>query len=92
MTEPAPSWAQVLTERPVEDFLRRVMMYQRPIESLVLVAPFIGPLKDVNPSMTRLVDRIDVGRIRTYIITNEPSADQTVPEGGSGHTLSEPLL
>ena len=69
------SWAQLQTHRPVEDFLRRVVLYQNPIEHLVLVSPFIGPLKGVTPTMTRLVEKIDRDRIRTYVITNEPAHD-----------------
>lgn len=75
MAERPPSWAQVLTDRPVEEFLLRVMMYQRPIEFLVLVSPYIGPLRKVTPSMTRLVEKINTGRIRTYVITNEPDSE-----------------
>ena len=76
MPDRPPSWAQVLTDRPVENFLRRVALCQQPIETLVLVSPFIGPLKGVTPSMTHLVDKINRGRIRTYVITNEPDHDQ----------------
>ena len=70
-----PSWAQLLTHRPVEDFLRRVLIYPDAIEHLVLVSPFIGPLEGVTPNMTRLVEKIDRDRIRTYVITNEPDHD-----------------
>ena len=70
-----PSWAQLLTHRPVEEFLRRVVLYQNPIEHLVLVSPFIGPLKGVTPNMTRLVEKINKDRIRTYVITNQPDHD-----------------
>ena len=75
MPERQPSWAQLLTQRPVEDFLRRVLLYQHSIEHLVLVSPFIGPLKGVNPNMARLVQKIDRDRIPTYVITNEPHHD-----------------
>ena len=70
-----PSWAQLLTHRPVEHFLRRVVLYQNPVEHLVLVSPFIGSLKGVIPNMTRLVEKIDRDRIRTYVITNQPDHD-----------------
>ena len=75
MADRRPSWAQLLTHRPVEDFLRRVVLYQNPIEHLVLVSPFIGPLKGITPNMSRLVEKIDRDRIRTYVITNEPGQD-----------------
>lgn len=75
MPDSGPPWVQVLTNRPVEDFLRRVILYDQPIEYLVLVSPFIGPLRRVRPSMSRLVEKIDRNRIRTYVITNEPSRD-----------------
>ena len=75
MPDRRPSWAQLLTHRPVEDFLRRVLFYQDSIEHLVLVSPFIGPLKGITPNMTRLVEKIDRDRIRTYVITNEPAHD-----------------
>ena len=76
MANQSPSWVQVLTERPVEDFLRRVVLCQHPIESLVLVSPFLGPLKGIHPSLTRLLELIDKNRIRTYIVTNEPNQSQ----------------
>jgi HKD family nuclease len=39
----------------------------------MLISPFIGPLKGVSVSMSRLVDKIQRERIRTYVITNEPA-------------------
>ena len=41
----------------------------------MLVSPFIGTLKGVTPSMTRLVQKIDRDRIRTFVITNKPDRD-----------------
>ena len=75
MPDRRPSWAQLITHRPVEDFLRRVLLYPHSIEHLVLVSPFIGPLKGVNPNMARLVQKINRDRIRTYVVTNEPEND-----------------
>ena len=74
-TDYRPSWAQLLTHRPVEDFLRRVLLYDDSIDQMVLVSPFIGPLEGVTPNMARLVEKIDRDRIRTYVITNEPYDD-----------------
>lgn len=70
--EPRPSWVEVLTNRPVEHFLRRVVLTQQPIDYLVLVSPFIGPLRHVTPTMQSLVEKIDRARIPTYVVTNEP--------------------
>ena len=72
MSNSRPSWAQLLTDKPVEDFLRRVLFYQDVIENLVLVSPFVGPLRGVTPNMTRLVEKIDRDGIRTFVVTNEP--------------------
>ena len=75
MSTSRPSWAQLLTDKPVENFLRRVILYQDAIENLVLVSPFVGPLRGVTPNMTRLVEKIDRERIPTFVVTNEPDND-----------------
>ena len=72
MLDGPPSWAQILTNKPVEEFLLRVVLYQQPIEYLVLVSPFIGPLRRVTPNMEGLVNKINRFQIPTYVITNEP--------------------
>lgn len=73
MSTRRPSWAQLLTEKPVEHFLLQVICNQEAIENLVLVSPFVGTLRGVTPSMTRLVEKIDREHIPTFVVTNEPS-------------------
>lgn len=68
------TYVEVVAERPVERFLRMVILSERPVDELVLISPIIGPLFGVSVSMTRLIDTINQGRIRTYVITNEPTA------------------
>lgn len=79
MTPPnhPPPWIRVVTRQPVQVFLTRVVSHQEPIDHLVLVSPFIGPLKGISPSLTRLVDKINRDKIRTYVITNEPSPNHS---------------
>ena len=67
------SYVKLVTEKPVERFLLEFMLSQELVESLILVSPIIGPLQGVSVSMNRLVEKINRDRIKTYVITNEPS-------------------
>lgn len=69
---PQPAYVELVSEKPVERFLRMVLLSPRGIHELVLVSPIIGMLRGVSVSMTRLCEKIDRERIRTYVITNEP--------------------
>jgi HKD family nuclease len=69
------TYVQVFPERPVERFLQMVILSQRTVDELVLISPIIGPLSGVSVSMARLTDAINRGRIRTYVITNEPAPE-----------------
>jgi len=72
-----PPYVEIVPEKPVERFLRMFMLSPRPVEELVLISPIIGMLRGgVSVSMERIVAKIDKEHIRTYVITNEPSAEQ----------------
>lgn len=68
-------YVEIVPERPVERFLRMVILSQRAVEELVLISPIIGPLHGVSVSMARLIETINGEHIRTYVITNEPRPD-----------------
>lgn len=68
-------YVEIVPDRPVERFLRMFILSPRQIDELILISPIIGMLHGVSVSMTRIVERIDRERIRTYVITNEPRPD-----------------
>ena len=63
---------RLITNRPVERFLRRFIGTPHPLE-LVIISPFIGPMSGINPSLKQVVNKIDRDKIKTLIITNPPS-------------------
>ncbi len=68
-------FVEVVLQKPVERFLRMVILSQRPVEELVLVSPIIGPLFGASVSLERVLDKINEDRTRTYVITNEPAPE-----------------
>jgi len=69
-------YVELITNKPVERFLRMFILSPRTVEELVIVSPIIGMLRGgVSVSMQRVVERINREHIRTYVITNEPSSD-----------------
>ena len=74
----APSYVEIVPDKPVERFLRMFILSPRPVENLVLISPIMGMLRGgVSVSLNRVVDKINREQIRTYVITNEPSPDHT---------------
>jgi len=71
-----PSYLEIVSDKPVERFLRMFILSAKYVEELIIISPIIGMLRGgVSVSMTRVIDRIDRERIKTYVITNEPSPE-----------------
>ena len=69
-----PSYLEIVPDKPVERFLRMFILSSKMVEELVIISPIIGMLRGgVSVSMNRVIERINRERIKTYVITNEPS-------------------
>ena len=76
MNQRMPAFAEIIVDRPVERFLHRFILSTRPIDELILVSPFIGPLKGVSVTLRRIVEKINAERIKTYVVTNTPAPNR----------------
>ena len=71
-----PSFLEIVPDKPVERFLRMFILSSKTVEELVIISPIIGMLRGgVSVSMNRVIERINRERVKTYVITNEPSHD-----------------
>lgn len=76
MQQGNPTFAEIVIDRPVERFLHRFILSTKPIDELILVSPYIGPLWGVSVTLQRIVEKINAEHIRTYVVTNSPAADK----------------
>ncbi len=63
---------QLVTERPVEQFLLRLFLRDTDLRSLCIVSPFISSMTDCRFSLADLRRKIEQERICTYVITRQP--------------------
>lgn len=71
VAEGAP-FAQILTERTVEQFLLRYLLSAPQPHVLVIVSPFISDLAGEKCQLKDVVKRINADRTRTYVVTRPP--------------------
>ncbi len=75
-TGPAPqAYFQIVTEQPLERFLRKLFLSNIQIDVLLIVSPFIGTLVGTRFELRDLVQRVASNRIPTYVITRQPVED-----------------
>lgn len=67
-----PPFAQILTERTVEHFLRRYLVNPMPPHVMVIVSPFISDLVGEMYELKDVLKRVNADRTRTYIVTRPP--------------------
>lgn len=67
-----PPFAQILTERTVEHFLRRYLVGSTPPQVMVIVSPFISDLAGEVFELKDVLKRINTDRTRTYVVTQPP--------------------
>ena len=67
-----PPFAQILTERTVEHFLRRYLVSPTPPHVMVIVSPFISDLAGEIYELKDVLKRVNADRTRTYIVTRPP--------------------
>jgi hypothetical protein len=67
-----PPFAQILTERTVEHFLRRYLVGSTPPQVMVIVSPFISDLAGEMYELRDVLKRINADHTRTYVVTQPP--------------------
>jgi len=72
---PVHQFAQIVTDRPVERFLRKLFISQPDLETLVIVSPFIGSLAGTRFELRQLCERLIRTNTPVYVITREPVDD-----------------
>lgn len=65
-------YAEIISDRPVEKFLRRFFIIDEIPQNLIIVSPIICSLQGTRYSVAYLTEKITKDKIRTYIITREP--------------------
>jgi hypothetical protein len=63
---------ELVTERTVERFMRRLFLREIPLRGLYIVAPFISALSDTRFSLMNLRKKIENERFPVYIVTRDP--------------------
>lgn len=61
-----------ITERPVEDFLKRFFLSDIKPLNLIIITPIMGSLAGTHYSLEKLKEKIETERIPTYVITRKP--------------------
>lgn len=61
-----------VTEKPVEDFLKRLFLSDVKPLNLIIVTPIMGSLAGVRYSLERLREKIEAEKIPTYVVTRRP--------------------
>lgn len=67
-----PPFAQILTERTVEHFLRRYLISPTPPQVMVIVSPFISDLAGEMVELKDVLKRVNADHTRTYVVTRPP--------------------
>lgn len=68
-----PSYAEVITQRPVERFLQRYLLGGVVAQTLVIVSPFIGDLAGTPFELRSVTKKAVADGTRLYVVTREPS-------------------
>ncbi len=68
----ANRYIELITERPTERFLHRLILRGTALRSIQIVSPFISSMADSRHSLAILRKKIDQEEIPTYVITRDP--------------------
>ena len=68
-------FARIVTDRPVEVFLRKLLISKPELQALVIVSPFIGSLAGTRFELRTLCDRLSGTNTPMYVLTREPVDD-----------------
>lgn len=67
-----PYYIQIVTEKPVERFLQKLLLSNDAVQNLVIVSPWIGSLHQSYFCIENLCKKILREEIPTYVITRAP--------------------
>jgi phosphatidylserine/phosphatidylglycerophosphate/cardiolipin synthase-like enzyme len=65
-------YAELITDKPVQRFLRRLCLSDAKVETLIIVSPIIGTLEGARFSIDYVCKQITRRKIPTYVITRKP--------------------
>ena len=65
-------YVELLTERCVERFMRKLFLSDVRIQTLIMISPFIGTLEGTRFGMSWLAKKIEEEDIITFVITQQP--------------------
>lgn len=68
-------YAQIFTSKPVQNFLLRFYLSDCPIQSLILISPFIGTLEGSRVTLDKVCRKAVENGIFTYVITRAPEEE-----------------
>jgi phosphatidylserine/phosphatidylglycerophosphate/cardiolipin synthase-like enzyme len=72
MTTLTKRYLELVTERTVERFMRRLFLRETPLRGLCIVSPFIATLSNSRFSLVNLSKKIEIEQVPLYVITRAP--------------------
>jgi phosphatidylserine/phosphatidylglycerophosphate/cardiolipin synthase-like enzyme len=70
-----PEYAEIVTSKPVQRFLLKFYLSDFPIQSLILISPFVGTLQGSRVTLESVCKKALDNRIFTYVITRPPEEE-----------------
>lgn len=68
-------YAHIVTSKPVETFLMKFYYSDIPIQSLIIISPFVGTLEGARVTLDAVCEKSLEKRIFTYVITRAPEEE-----------------
>jgi phosphatidylserine/phosphatidylglycerophosphate/cardiolipin synthase-like enzyme len=68
-------YAEIVSSRPVQRFLLKFYLSDVPIQSLILISPFVGTLEGTRVTLDGLCRKAAEKGIPTYVITRAPEEE-----------------
>ena len=65
-------YAEIVSSKPVQRFLLKFYLSDIPIQSLILISPFVGTLEGTRVTIDAICRKAVEKRIPMYVITREP--------------------
>lgn len=67
-----PPFVRIFTDKSVDQFLQKFIVCEAHPMNLVIVSPFISDLAGEQIDLQDVIEKINAGKIRTYVITRSP--------------------
>lgn len=68
-------YAEIVTSRPVQRFLLKFYLSDIPVQSLILISPFVGTLEGTRVTLEAVCMKSREKGILTYVITRAPEEE-----------------